>query len=64
MTLIEAIERYKECHGFYPESVHVDKICRTRDNIKHCQARGFRLSGPRRLPKEPDKALKKLSRQD
>lgn len=66
MTLIEAIECYRKRHGFYPESVYVDKIYRTRDNIKYCQARGIRLSGPKlgRPPKEPDKALKKLARQD
>jgi transposase, IS5 family len=66
MTLIEAIERYYERQGFYPVSVHVDKIYRTRDNIRYCQNKGIRLSGPRlgRPPKEPDIALKKLSRQD
>ena len=66
MTLIEAIERYYDRHGYYPESVHVDKIYRTRDNIRYCQTKGIRLSGPKlgRPPKEPDKALKKLSRQD
>jgi len=66
MTLIEAIECYRERHSFYPASVHVDKIYRTRDNIMYCQSKGIRLSGPRlgRPPKEPDPALKKLSRQD
>jgi transposase, IS5 family len=66
MTLIEAIERYYERHGFYPESVHVDKIYRTRDNIRYCKSLGIRLSGPRlgRPPEEPDKALKKQARQD
>ena len=66
MTLIEAIERYHERHGFYPASVHVDKLYRHRDNITYCQSKGIRLSGPRlgRPPKEPDPALKKLSRQD
>jgi transposase, IS5 family len=66
MTLIEAIECYYVRHGFYPASVHVDKIYRTRDNILYCQGKGIRLSGPRlgRPPKEPDKALKKQTRQD
>ncbi len=66
MTLIEALERYRERHGFYSESVHVDKIYRTRDNIRYCHARGIRISEPKlgRPPKEPDKALKKLARQD
>ncbi len=30
ITLIKAVERYRRRHGFYPESVHVDKIYRTR----------------------------------
>jgi len=66
MTLIEAIECYRKRHGFYPASVHVDKIYRTRDNIRYCQTHGIRLSGPRlgRPPKEPNKAFKKLTRQD
>ncbi|MDW7729695.1 MAG: transposase, partial [Bacillota bacterium] len=66
MTLIEAIECYYERHRFYPLSVHVDKIYRTRDNINYCKSKGIRLSGPRlgRPPKEPDPALKKLARQD
>ena len=66
LTLIEAIERYRLRHGFYPASVHVDKIYRTRDNILYCTKRGIRISGPRlgRPPKEPDPAAKKQARQD
>ncbi len=66
MTLKEAIERYRLSHGFYPESVHVDKIYRTRDNIRYCFERGIRISGPRlgRPPKEPDPAARKQARQD
>jgi transposase, IS5 family len=41
------IEAYREKFGFYPSSVHADKIYRTRDNIKFCNAHGIRLSGPR-----------------
>ncbi len=33
MPLTQAVERYRLRHGFYPESVHVDKIYRTRENI-------------------------------
>lgn len=66
MTLIEAVERYRLRHGFYPESVHVDKIYRTRGNILYCTDRGIRISGPKlgRPPKEPDKEAKKQARQD
>ena len=28
------IEKYKERYGYYPESVHVDQIYRTRENLK------------------------------
>jgi hypothetical protein len=44
--LIGQIERYKERFGFYPESVHVDKIYRTRENRAYCKQRGIRISGP------------------
>jgi len=66
MTLIQAIERYRLRHGFYPASVHVDKIFRTRDNILYCLERGIRISGPKlgRPPKEPDPAAKKQARLD
>jgi IS5 family transposase len=44
--LIDQIESYRKRFGFYPESVHADKIYRTRDNRRWCRARGIRLSGP------------------
>ena len=40
------IERYRHRFGFYPASVHVDQIFRTRKNRHYCKARGIRLSGP------------------
>ncbi len=66
MTLKEAIERYKNRHGFYPESLHVDKIYRTRDNIRYCQERGIRISEPKLgwPPKEPDPVARKQAHQD
>ncbi len=66
MTFTEAVERYRLRHGFYPESVHVDKIYRTRDNILYCTERGIRISGPKlgRPPKEPDPAVRKQAYQD
>jgi IS5 family transposase len=44
--LKDQIERYKQRFGFYPESVHVDKIYRTADNRRFCKKYGIRLSGP------------------
>jgi len=44
--LIDQIESYRKRFGFYPESVHADKIYRTRSNRRYCKARGIRLSGP------------------
>jgi hypothetical protein len=40
------VERYKDRCGHYPESVHVDKIYRTRENRAWCEERSIRLSGP------------------
>jgi len=39
------IEAYKKLVGVYPESVHVDKIYRTRENRAWCKERGIRISG-------------------
>ena len=52
--LQERIEEYKKDRGCYPESVHVDKIYRTRANRAYCKERGIRMSGPPlgRPPKE------------
>ena len=40
---VEALKTYT---GHYPESVHVDKIYRTRENRAWCKERGIRISGP------------------
>ena len=45
--LKEQIEKYKLDIGSYPESVHVDKIYRNRENRKWCKERGIRISGPK-----------------
>jgi hypothetical protein len=44
--LIEQIETYRRRFGCYPESVHVDKIYRTRANRAFCKKHGIRMSGP------------------
>lgn len=46
LDLVEQIETYHQRFGFYPESVHVDKIYRTRANRAYCKQRGIRMSGP------------------
>jgi IS5 family transposase len=66
--LIEQIDRYKKRFGFYPESVHVDKIYRTRKNRQFCKEHGIRISGPPlgKPIKEAEqlKAQRKLQYQD
>jgi transposase, IS5 family len=44
--LIGQIEKYRERFGFYPESVHVDKIYRTRINREFCRVNNIRITGP------------------
>jgi len=41
------VEAYKRRFGVYPESVHADRIYRTRENLRYCRKHGIRLSGPR-----------------
>jgi hypothetical protein len=55
--LMEQIEEYKRRKGYYPESVHADKIYRNRENLKYCKSKGIRLSGPPlgRPPKDKQK---------
>lgn len=45
--LIAQIEAYRRRFGVYPESVHADKIYRTRGNLSFCSEHGIRLSGPK-----------------
>jgi transposase, IS5 family len=40
------VEAFKHSRGQYPESVHVDRIYRTRENRAFCKERGIRISGP------------------
>jgi hypothetical protein len=64
--LKEQVEKYLEDTGYYPESIHVDKIYRTRDNRKYCQEKGIRMSGPKlgRPRKKISKEEKKQARED
>ena len=66
--LISQVYAYKKRFGFYPSSVHADKIYRNRNNIKFCKKHEIRLSGPPlgRPPKDSSKrmASRKMARQD
>lgn len=61
LDLKEQVQGYKRRFGSYPESVHADRIYRTRDNLRYCKGHGIRLSGPRlgRPPKQtPENAAR------
>ncbi len=60
------VEKFKEYTGYYPESVHVDRIYRTRENRAWCKERGIRISGPPlgRPPKNVSKETKRQARED
>jgi hypothetical protein len=60
------IEKFKDTYGCYPESVHVDKIYRTRENRAWCKERGIRISGIPlgRPPKNQSAELKKQAKLD
>lgn len=66
--LIAEITRYFEREGYYPESVHVDKIYRNRANRQWCKVHGIRISGAPlgRPPKDPEvnAERKRLTRKD
>ncbi|MBI9100712.1 MAG: transposase [Spirochaetaceae bacterium] len=68
VDLINQIENYKTRFGYYPESVHADKIYLNRANRQFCKGKNIRLSGPRlgKPPKDKEKKRhnKKLQRQD
>ena len=43
--LVAQVEHYHRRFGCYPESIHADKIYRTRENRRYCKDKGIRLSG-------------------
>ena len=45
--LISVIEKYCKTYGCYPEAVMVDKLYRNQKNIKYCNSKGIRITGPR-----------------
>lgn len=67
--LKKQVENYRKRFGFYPESVHADKIYRSRDNRRFCKANGIRLSGaplgrPKKVTPENAEQLKREKRQN
>lgn len=72
IDLISQIEAFRNRFGCYPESVHVDKIYRNRENRRYCKKHKIRLSGPKlgRPPKVSEtnarelKAVRQQARQD
>lgn len=64
-VLQDAVERYKNRTGRYPERVLADQIYRTRENRKYCKKHGIRLSGPKLgRPGETAKQDRKVEYQD
>jgi len=66
--LIGQIVKYRKRFGFYPESVHADRIYRNRDNRRYCKAYGIRLSGlplgrPKKVTAENAEQLKRDKQQ-
>jgi hypothetical protein len=63
---IEQIETFRRRFGCYPESAHVDKIYRTRENRAFCKEHGIRMSGPPlgRKPQSVSAADKKQAAAD
>jgi len=60
------VEAYYKFTGHYPESVHADRIYRTRENRAWCKERGIRISGPPlgRPPANVSKEKKKQALED
>lgn len=60
------VESFKNDTGAYPESVHVDKIYRTKANRAWCKEKGIRMSGVKlgRPPKNISKAIKRQAQLD
>ena len=56
------VEAYHSFTGYYPESVHADRIYRTKENRAWCKERGIRISGPP-LGRPPAHVSKEKKRQ-
>src|SRR4028119_2245378 len=60
------VEAYHRFTGYYPESVHADRIYRNRENRAWCKEKGIRISGPPlgRPPANVSKEKKKQAKED
>jgi hypothetical protein len=56
------IEAFKIYTGYYPESIHTDRIYRTRENRAWCKERGIRIGWPT-LGKPPANVSKETKKQ-
>ena len=63
---VHLIQNNCDYPGYYPSSVHVDRIYRTRENRAWCKEKGIRISGPPlgRPPKNVSKETKKQAQDD
>jgi hypothetical protein len=63
---IQQVESFNKQTGYYPESVHVDKIYRTRKNRAFCKEKGIRISVVPlgRPPKNASIQAKKQAQED
>jgi len=52
-TLIGSVEAFRRDYGHYPKKVLVDKIFRTRENMRYCKEHGIHMNGPK-LGRRPD----------
>jgi hypothetical protein len=66
LDLKTQVEAFKRFTGFYPESIHVDRIYRTQLNRAWCKEIGIRMSGVPlgRPPKNISKSKKKQAQSD
>ncbi|WP_442921598.1 IS5 family transposase [Microcoleus sp. S36a_D3] len=60
------VEAYHRFTGYYPESVHADRIYRNRENRAWCKEKGIRISGPPlgRPPATVSKSKKRQALED
>ena len=60
------VEAYYKFTGHYPESVHADRIYRTRENRAWCHEKGIRISGAPlgRPPSHVSKEKKRQAKED
>ena len=61
--LISQIQKYHQRFGYYPESVHADKIYRNATNRRFCKENKIRLSGPQLGRPTKDLHLRKQQKQ-